>query len=194
MFALIFINSAHSQFGRNENSLKDLAESKGKYLGNIMSSGLLFNQGRNDNGNANKVLKEHFNTVVLENDFKMAFILPRGNSAPNNIHNLSISQLKTLLNKGRVDQFLAYENGKMRKRGHAFIWYSQAPSWLNNAAPGWSAQQVFDFSRKYIKALGELVGDSIQEWDVINEAISDYNGKNGKRIWRENTWYRNVNN
>ena len=80
----------------------------------------------------------------------------------------------------------------LRKRGHAMIWFSQAPGWLNSAGPGWTGQQVFDFSRKYILALGQICGNRVDEWDVINEAISDQS-PGGQRVWRSGTWYRRAN-
>ncbi|MEM6771728.1 MAG: endo-1,4-beta-xylanase, partial [Bacteroidota bacterium] len=72
------------------------------------------------------------------------------------------------------------------------IWFNQAPGWLDASAPGWTGQQVFAFSRKYILALGQICGDRVDEWDVINEAISD-EAPGGQGQWRRGTWYRRAN-
>ncbi len=172
-------------------TLKGASNPKKVWVGNIVSDGLLANPTGFDGSNALPNLQDEYNVIVLENAMKMGNVLPT--SQPNNIHGLSITQLKNTLRTGNVDKFINNSafNG-FRKRGHAMIWFNQAPGWLNSNAPNWSAQQVFDFSRKYIKALSQVCGNSIAEWDVINEAIAD-DSPNGNRRWRPNTWYRKAN-
>ena len=65
------------------------------------------------------------------------------------------------------------------------IWYEQIPKWLEDEAPSWSAQQIYDFSKSYIIALSNYTAGKIDEWDVLNEAIIN----NG---FRTNTWYDKV--
>ncbi|MEL6944498.1 MAG: endo-1,4-beta-xylanase, partial [Bacteroidota bacterium] len=136
-------------------------------------------------------LRQEYNTVVLENYMKMSFVLP--STEPADIHNLTVAQLKETLTTENIETFLSNPDwANLRKRGHAMIWFNQAPNWLNLSAPAWTGQQVFDFSRKYILALGQICGNRVDEWDVINEAISD-DAPNGQRQWRQGTWYRRAN-
>ena len=122
---------------------------------------------------------------------KMAFVLP--STEPANIHSLTVDELRATLTEENIEFFLNNPDwADLRKRGHAMIWFNQAPNWLNLVGPSWTGQQVFDFTRKYILALGQICGDRVDEWDVINEAISD-NAPNGQRIWRQGTWYRRAN-
>lgn len=177
-------------------SLKTVAESKGKLIGTIMSQNFLNSAPtyNHDGNNPNNIVRGEFNALVLENNMKMQYILP-GNQ-PSNIHNLTVDQLEALLDKTPIDRFLAYTDwsdpaqgmGQLYDRGHAMIWYNQAPWWLNNNAPGWSTQQVYDFTEKYIKALVKATDNKISEWDVFNEAMSD----DSNQVWRQGTWYRKV--
>ncbi len=174
-----------------QNGLRDLASPKKVYIGNIISIDHLSNPSTFRNGAAESHLTEEYNTIVLENSMKMSFVLPR--NEPADIHTLTVAELQATLQTAGIETFLSRpEWSDMRKRGHAMIWFNQAPGWLNSAGPAWTGQQVFDFSRKYIMALGQVCGDRVDEWDVINEAISDQS-PGGQREWRGGTWYRRAN-
>lgn len=173
-----------------QTELRQLAGPKKVFIGNIISNEHLNAPDTFRGGLADQHLIEQYNAVVLENYMKMRYILP--NQSPANIHDLTTQELYDIMQKDRVMAFLNNPNwSDMRKRGIA-IWFNQAPSWLNIEAPAWTGQQVFDFSRKYIMAMGQLCGDHIEEWDVINEAIAS-SPTNGIRGWRQNTWYRRAN-
>lgn len=174
-----------------QNSLRELAGPKKIYIGNIISNQHLDDPANFRNGLADAHLRQEYNTVVLENYMKMSFVLP--SDEPADIHNLTVAQLRATLNEENIEAFLSNEDwAGLRKRGHAMIWYNQAPGWLNLAGPTWTGQQVFDFSRKYILALGQICGDRVDEWDVINESISDA-PSNGQGQWRQGTWYQRAN-
>ncbi len=174
-----------------QNGLRDLASPKKVYIGNIISIGHLNNPSTFRNGEAEANLTGEYNAIVLENSMKMSFVLPQ--NEPANIHDLTVAELEATLQTNAIEIFLSRpEWSDMRKRGHAMIWFNQAPGWLNAAGPAWTGQQVFDFSRKYIMALGQVCGDRVDEWDVINEAISDQS-PGGQREWRGGTWYRRAN-
>ncbi|MEM1325104.1 MAG: endo-1,4-beta-xylanase [Bacteroidota bacterium] len=174
-----------------QNSLRELAAPKKVYIGNIISNPHLNNPASFRNGVANAHLLEEYNTVVLENYMKMSFILPE--SKPDDIHNISIEEFKATLTTEPIETFLSHEDwANFRKRGHVMIWFNQAPKWLRSSAPTWTGQQIFSFTRKYILTLGQVCGNRVDEWDVINEAISD-DAPNGQRQWRQDTWYRRAN-
>lgn len=189
MLLCSFISTAFSlnaQIG-----LSDLAEPKKVYIGNIISNQHLDDPQNFREGKAEDHLSSEYNAVVLENYMKMSFVLP--SEEPSDIHNMTVDQLRSILKSNKIEEFLSNPNwANLRKRGHAMIWFNQAPNWLNISGPTWTGQQVFSFTRKYILALGQICGDRVDEWDVINEAISDL-APNGQRIWRERTWYRRAN-
>lgn len=174
-----------------QSSLSELAAPKQVFIGNLISNGHLDDPATFRDGLADAHLREEYNTVALENYMKMSFVLPT--AEPENIHDLTVEQLRATLTETNIEAFLGNPDwADLRKRGHAMIWFNQAPDWLNLVGPTWTGQQVFSFSRKYILALGQICGDRVDEWDVINEAISD-DAPNGQRIWRQGTWYRRAN-
>lgn len=162
-----------------EVGLKTYAAEKGKYIGNLMRNGM-FDNPQVNNGSTDNILKTEYNALVLGNKMKMSNLLP---SRPIDPFAVNINDINT----DNIDLFVNYANNHaMRKRGHVMIWYKQIPNWLENEAPSWSAQQVYDFSKSYILALSAYCNDKIDEWDVINEAIVN----NG---YRTSTWYDVVN-
>ncbi|MEM9258108.1 MAG: endo-1,4-beta-xylanase, partial [Bacteroidota bacterium] len=174
-----------------QDGLRDLATAKKIYVGNLISNSYLDNPTTFRNGLADIHLREEYNTIVLENYMKMSFVLPA--TEPADIHNLTVTELRGEMTEQNIERFLSNPDwADLRKRGHAMIWFNQAPGWLNDAAPLWTGQQVFDFTRKYILALGQICGNRVDEWDVINEAISD-DAPGGQRRWRPGTWYRRAN-
>lgn len=174
-----------------QNTLPELAAPKKVYIGNIISNAHLDDPTNFRSGLADLHLRQEYNAVVLENYMKMSFVLPA--TEPADIHNLTVEQLRATLTEENIEAFLSNPDwANLRKRGHAMIWFNQAPNWLDVAGPTWTGQQVFAFSRKYILALGQICGNRVDEWDVINEAISD-DAPNGQRRWRQGTWYRRAN-
>ncbi len=187
IIALLSISLCFSQ------TLKEKAQEKGKYIGNILSiNGLDQLTNQNFQFPENGIIRDEFNALVLENDMKMGFILSSPPADPFNI------QSSDFTNKSRMDRFTAYcktdVTEELRSRGHALIWYNQAPGWLfdaingNNGWSEWTTQDIYDFSESYIKAMINYFGSSIDEWDVFNEAFSD----NSSEVWRSGTWYDKV--
>ena len=185
---LLIIAVLFCQYPIKSQTLRSYADPLGKFIGTAVNNNYLDgNTGGNPNG-YNDALKYEFNCVVAENAFKMSYLLP---NRPSNPFNFDISAFS---NSGldRVDALLDLADTEdMRVRGHAYIWYNQAPNWLKNEAPGWSDQQLFDFAENYILALGQYCAGRVDEWDVVNEAIND-NGTPGYRT--SNTWYSNTSN
>lgn len=167
-------------------TLRELAEAKNKYIGTAVNNEYLDSQHSSNPPGYATALETEFNCVVAENAFKMGYLLPTEPSDPFDftIDDFDQNALK------RVDALLALAESKnMRVRGHAFIWYNQAPSWLKTEAPNWTDQQVFDFAEEYIRVLGTYTKGKVDEWDVVNEAIND-DGTPGYRT--DDTWYAGV--
>lgn len=184
--SLLFLTVLFLQFPVLSQTLRSYADPLGKFIGTAVKNNYL--EG-NTNGNPNgynDALKYEFNCVVAENAFKMGYLLP---NRPSNPFDFGISAFSAA-GLNRVDALLDLADAEdMRVRGHAYIWYNQAPDWLNNEAPGWTDQQLFDFAENYIMALGGYCAGRVDEWDVVNEAIND-NGTPGYRT--SGTWYANT--
>jgi endo-1,4-beta-xylanase len=169
-------------------SLKQIAEQKGKYIGNIIGNRMLDGAPSYDYDSniPNTIFGNELNAIVTENQFKMKYILP---TEPADIHNITIDGLKAAMNQQAIDNYINYALTKgLHSRGHTMVWYNSAPDWLVENAPSWTAQQLYDFTEKYIKAFVSACDNQIDEWDVVNEAIND----NSSMTWRPNTWYDNV--
>ena len=162
-----------------ETGLKDIAISKGKFIGNLMRDGF-FDDHAIYNGAIDNIFKTEYNALVTGNKLKMVNLL---RDRPEDPFNIKISDLNTY----NIDRFVNYANKhNMKKRGHVMIWYKQIPNWLNEESKTWTSQQIYDFTESYIRALSRYTNGKIDEWAVLNEAII-FNG------YRPNTWYEKVN-
>jgi GH35 family endo-1,4-beta-xylanase len=169
MLALLFFTVSGAQ------SLRSIAASKNKFIGNIMGTTFI-NDNSTQAGNLNTIASTEYNVLVTENAMKMDAVL---RTRPVNPFSVTVNDLY----KTEIDRFLSYGGAGLRKRGHAMIWFSQAPGWLASEAPTWTAQQIYDFSRTYITALATYTKGKIQEWDVLNEAIDDAAAANYRTAW-----------
>ena len=175
---LCFFQSSGAQ------TLKSLADEKGKYIGNLMRNDFFADPLNFNNGNTHHLASTEFNTLVVGNKMKMSALLP---NRPTDPFNIQISDIKT----SNINTFVSYANtNNMRKRGHVMVWYKQIPSWLENDSASWTAQQVYEFAESYIKVLSQYTAGDIDEWDVLNEAVF-WNGS--KFTFRTGTWYDVVN-
>lgn len=139
----------------NGTTLKELAESRGMYIGT--SVGSVFHQ-KNDLMYY-EVLKREFNMVVAENEMKFDTIQPaRGQ-----------------YNFGPGDRLVEFaEEHGMAVRGHTLIWHNQTPQWLEKG--NWTRDELLEIMREHIYTVMEHYKGKIIHWDVVNEAISDNNG------------------
>jgi GH35 family endo-1,4-beta-xylanase len=174
----------------NAQTLRQIAESKGKYIGNLMKDGLISNNSLDNNAPRN-ILRDNFNLLVTENAMKMENVLPNRPANPFNIQ-------QSELNLGSINNFVAFADlYSMRKRGHTILWHSQAPLWLRNEAKTWTAQQIRDFMRSYIRTLGTYCRGKINEWDVANEMFEGaYTATNYRKLMDgtnpPEVWYVNI--
>ena len=163
----------------NGQTLRSLADAKGKNIGNLMRDGF-FNDHQQFNGATDQIVKTEYNMLVTGNKMKMSNMLK---VRPVNPFNVQVSDINT----ADIDRFINYADANgMAKRGHVMVWYNQIPRWLRDEAPTWTAQQIYDFSKSYIIALATYTAGKIDEWDVLNEAILDGG-------YRTGTWYDIVN-
>jgi GH35 family endo-1,4-beta-xylanase len=174
----------------------------GKYLGTIMKNSLSqtddifkpLNQLTvgSDLYNQVNISRNHFNAMVMENGMKMDNILKNYNSSK--FPNVTTADL----NLTEAKRFVKYCNDYgMRARGHALLWYSQAPGWLNNLKP--SKADIYTFMEQFIKAFAGAPGikGQIKEWDVANEMLLSGTNQYGFRTKSDGNnptlvWYGNI--
>ncbi|MEM6769022.1 MAG: hypothetical protein AAF597_00440, partial [Bacteroidota bacterium] len=75
-----------------QDGLRDVADPKKVYVGNLISNAHLDDPENFRGGLANPHLLEEYNATVLENYMKMSFVLP--GEQPADIHNLTVAELR----------------------------------------------------------------------------------------------------
>lgn len=124
------------------------------------------------------ILEREFNHLTAENAMKFASIQPAEGS-------FTFSEADSIANFARL-------TGKPMT-GHTLIWHRQSPSWLwNDLTPEdpASIETLKQRMRAHIEAMLERYGDIVDNWDVVNEAISDTNGKTFRDAEEGSDWYR----
>ena len=156
-----------STFAADE-TLRSLAEKNNIYVGAILNS-QWFNGGLP--GNYEQIHKTQFNIVVAENEMKFDATEPS----------------EGRFSYGNGDKMVKYAKANgMRVRGHALAWHSQVPNWVNNYKN--DKQKLLKVLKNHIEnVVGHWKGQ-IDEWDVVNEAIS-----NNEPQWRSySVWYQGI--
>lgn len=119
------------------------------------------------------LIRRHFNSMTAENVMKSGPIHPEPD----------------LYNWGPADSVanFARENG-MKLRGHALIWHNQHPDWFFTDENGDTISKEVLYSRmkSHIQQVVSRYKDIIYAWDVVNEAVSDQDGK----LLRDSPFYR----
>jgi len=166
--AALFGAGATSAFAADE-TLRSLAEKNNIYIGAILNSQWFSGQLP---GNYEQIHKTQFNIVVAENEMKFDATEP--------------SEGQFNYNNGDKMVKYAKANG-MRVRGHALAWHSQVPGWVSQKY-GKNKKELLRVLKNHIeKVVGHWKGQ-IDEWDVVNEAIS-----NNEPQWRTySVWYEGI--
>ena len=180
-------------------TLKQAAENKNKYIGTILN--INFFNGVNGTNEAayRTTASGDFNAFVAENNFKSGFLL-RGNNqtTSTDLLNLTIADINTS-NLNKLMDWGTANNSVVR--GHVLIWHSGLPNWFEAIASNWNDAEIRQFSSKYIELVmsycRDYSGGSVDEWDVINEIISDNNPANYRETYPNNgqnvdVWFKNV--
>lgn len=141
------------------NTLRHYADAAGIRLGMAVSS---YTDISNSSDARTRLIKEHFNMVVPENNLKFESVEPSRNS----------------FSYGGGDQLanFAKQNG-MYMRGHTLAWHSQLPQWVSSDGKkndkNWTKEQLLDILKNHImNVVGHYKG-KIMEWDVVNECLDD---------------------
>ncbi|MBO4713325.1 MAG: endo-1,4-beta-xylanase [Fibrobacter sp.] len=151
-----------------QETLRSLAEERGRYIGAILNSEWFNNAIESQ---FEEIHKAQFNAVVAENEMKFDATEPN----------------KGQFSYAKGDKMVEYAKAnKMRVRGHALAWHSQVPGWVNNIR---DKKELLDVLKNHIdNVVGHWKGE-IAEWDVVNEAVND-----DDHTWRSNgsVWFETI--
>lgn len=152
-----------------QETLRSLAEERGRYIGAILNSEWFNN---NIEAQFEEIHKAQFNAVVAENEMKFDATEP--------------NQGQFSYTKG--DKMVKYaQDNKMRVRGHALAWHSQVPGWVNSHR---NKQELLGILKNHIDSVVGHWKGQVAEWDVVNEAINDDNNHG----WRSSgsVWFETI--
>jgi endo-1,4-beta-xylanase len=80
----------------------------------------------------------------------------------------------------------------MKLTGHALLWHRQAPDWMFagvTAGDATSLETLKSRLKAHIEAMVERYADVVDNWDVVNEAISDTTDKQYRDGPEGSKWY-----
>lgn len=117
------------------------------------------------------LIGREFDSVTPENQTKWEFIHPE----------------RYRYNFGPADEIAAYakRNG-MKMRGHALVWHSQNPEWLEKG--GFSKAQLRAILKQHITTVVKRYRGVVYQWDVANEIFDE----KGQLRTKENIWLREL--
>ena len=148
-----------------DETLRSLADKNNIYIGAILNSQWF---GGGLPGNYEQIHKTQFNIVVAENEMKFDATEPS----------------EGRFNYGNGDKMVKYAKANgMRVRGHALAWHSQVPGWVEQKY-GKNKKELLRVLKNHIdNVVGHWKGQ-VDEWDVVNEAISNYEPQcRGYSVW-----------
>lgn len=123
------------------------------------------------------VLKQDFNHLTCENAMKIQDIHPAEGTF-------------NWTEADRVADF-ARQNG-MKLTGHALLWHRQAPEWMFAGVTAGDAASLETLKARlkaHIEAMVGRYADVVDNWDVVNEAISDTAAKQYRDGSEQSRWF-----
>lgn len=120
------------------------------------------------------LLTHHYNRLTAENQMKLGVLCPSPPSAPQ-----GASPGASLgCSFERADEIADFARRRgFAMSGHTFVWHQMQPAWFFREGPNAaSAEVVTARLRKHVFALTQRYADVIDNWDVVNEAISESPG------------------
>jgi endo-1,4-beta-xylanase len=124
------------------------------------------------------IVTREFNHLTCENDMKVQSIQPtEGNF--------------NFVNADAIADLARTEGMKMT--GHTFVWHRQAPAWLFAGLTAGDAASIATLTSRLQSHIETLVGryaDVVDNWDVVNEAISDDGTKDFRDAADGSEWFR----
>lgn len=109
------------------------------------------------------IIKGHFSSITAEDEMKFENLQPE----------------EGRYNFAAADAIVAFarENGLLL-RGHTLVWHNQTPEWVFLDKEGRPApsELVLQRMEEHITTVVSRYKAEIKVWDVVNEAVSDYEG------------------
>jgi endo-1,4-beta-xylanase len=120
------------------------------------------------------ILVKHFNRLTTENAMKFAPLCPTPRC--------NFTQADTIANFAREHH--------MPMTGHALVWHDMVPGWIfRDENVEAKPKLVADRLKAHIFQMVERYADVVDNWDVVNEAISDQAGKVYRDGAERSKWY-----
>lgn len=131
-------------------------------LGKYFMVGVALNTGVTSAGHeaSDKLVDQHFNSVVAENCFKGEVVSPRPG----------------IFDFNASDSVAMYaEKHQLTLIGHCLVWHSQPPRWMFTNADGSqvSREELIRRMKNHIRTVVGRYKGQVHGWDVVNEAIED---------------------
>ncbi|MCI0383326.1 endo-1,4-beta-xylanase [Streptomyces sp. CNQ085] len=131
-------------------SLREVAESTGRFIGTAVNDGLL------GNGTHSSIVSTESDSVTAENTMRWEAVEPR---------------------RGRFDRAggdrlmrFAQDNDQL-VHGHTLVWHSQMPGWLRNGS--FSDSELRRIMTDHVTTQAGRHRGKVQRWDVVNEAFDE---------------------
>lgn len=125
---------------------------------------------------AKTLIKDHFALITPENEFKPSTIIRASKN----------------YNWYGPDAVVAFaKKNNLKIRGHTLVWHKQTPESFFKDNKGQEVTKYVLYKRleDYMREVMQRYGEHVYAWDVVNEAVSDYNSKSIYRIKNSN-WYK----
>ncbi len=109
------------------------------------------------------VIAHHFRRMTAENAMKLGSLQPRAG----------------VTNYEQADRLAAFaREHHFKMTGHALVWHQMQPGWwFKDGKQPATKEQMSERLRSHIFAVVERYADVVDNWDVVNEAISDLQGQ-----------------
>ncbi len=120
------------------------------------------------------IVAHHYNRLTAENSMKMGPLCPSSNCIFDN-----------------ADKIAAFaREHQMQMTGHAFVWHQMYPVWFFKDGDGQASKEIVSQRlHDHIFALTKRYADVIDNWDVVNEAVSDNPEKTYRGDGDDSVWY-----
>lgn len=121
-----------------------------------------------------EVITHHFNRLTAENAMKMGPMCPSPNC--------------DFTDADKIATFA--RRHRMPVNGHTFVWHQMNPDWVfQDGAADASTDVLSARLRDHIFTLTARYADVVDNWDVVNEGISDTAGKTYRDASEGSRWY-----
>lgn len=124
-----------------------------------------------------QVLAKDFNHLTCENDMKMADLHPE-------------EDRYSFVAADRIADFARMHG--MKLTGHTLLWHRQSPDWIFagvTAGDATSLETLKSRLKAHIETVIDRYADVVDNWDVVNEALSDTADKQYRDGTEGSKWY-----